>query len=69
MIFINLLIFRVQVETNNKGSKDYDITMMLRVDSMLYTGSVQGNVKKQEFHASIPAQTSRFFKFFLNNDN
>ena len=42
----------------NKG-KDYTVVVALRVDSVLYTGHMKGNVKHEKFERTIKAGTAQ----------
>lgn len=46
---------------NRNRSKDYTISIILRVDTVLYTGEVKDAVKKEKFDRVIKAGTGKFF--------
>lgn len=48
--------FNVEVVVKNRNKeKDYKVSVILRVDCVLYTGRVKSPVKKQSFDKTIPA--------------
>ena len=44
---------------NRNRNKDYNISVTLRVDSVLYTGQVKGAVKQEKFERTLKAGTAQ----------
>lgn len=44
---------------NRNRSKDYNVTVTLRVDSVLYTGQLKGTVKQEKFARTLKAGTAQ----------
>jgi hypothetical protein len=47
-------------------NKDFDVTATLRVDTMLYTGKVKAEVKKEVFIITIPPNTSTYLHSLMS---
>ena len=44
---------------NKNRGKDYTVEVTLRVDSVLYTGTIKGNVKQEKFERTVKAGTAQ----------
>jgi len=59
-----LLFFSVVLKiTNFSADTEYDVSVSLRVDTMLYTGKIKHEVKKKVFDLKIPAYSGKHFLY------
>lgn len=49
----------VVVLTNKSKDKDYSVTVILRVDTVLYTGKVEDSVRKDKFDILVKKKSGK----------
>lgn len=50
----------VVVLTNKSKDKDYSVTVILRVDTVLYTGKVEDSVRKDKFDILVKKKSGNY---------
>lgn len=48
------------VLTNKSKDKDYSVTVILRVDTVLYTGKVEDSVRKDKFDILVKKKSGNY---------